>query len=144
MHDFTPVASAIGGALIGLAGAIYLLTHGRIAGIAGIYGGIVRRESDSRGRWFFLAGLVVAAIVIRLVRPEAYASAWTASLPMALVAGLFVGVGTQVGNGCTSGHGVCGISRLSMRSLVATITFIAAAAVTVFVVRHVLTTGAVR
>lgn len=139
MQDFTPVSALAGGALIGLAASIYLLTLGRVAGISVIYGGIVRREaSDLRVKLSFLAGFLVAAIAVRFIHPEAYATTWSASLPVALVAGVLVGIGTQVGSGCTSGHGVCGLSRLSMRSLVATITFMGTAALTVFVVRHVI------
>jgi uncharacterized membrane protein YedE/YeeE len=139
MHDFTPISSLLGGALIGVAASLFLWTHGRVAGISGIFAGALRRgTTDRRAQLVFLAGLVLAAIVFSVVRPDAFASSWTASLPLALVAGVLVGVGTQLGNGCTSGHGVCGISRLSRRSLVATLTFMAAGAGTVFVVRHVI------
>lgn len=143
MQDFTPVPALAGGALIGLAASIYLLTLGRVAGISGMYGGLVRREtSDRRVKVFFLAGFLIAAVAVRFVYPEAYATTWSASLPVALVAGVLVGIGTQVGSGCTSGHGVCGISRLSMRSFVATLTFMGTAALTVFLVRHVIGGGA--
>jgi uncharacterized membrane protein YedE/YeeE len=139
MHDFTPLSSLLGGALIGVAASLFLWTHGRVAGISGIYAGALRRgTTDRRARILFLLGLVLAAVVVRMARPEAFASSWTASLPVALFAGVLVGVGTQLGNGCTSGHGVCGLSRLSRRSFVATLTFMATAAVTVFVVRHVI------
>lgn len=137
MHDFTPVPAFIGGTLIGLAASLFLATHGRIAGISGIFAGALRRDDDRRIRILFLVGFVLATIVVRIVRPEVYASAWMASLPLALGAGVLVGIGTQLGNGCTSGHGVCGLSRLSMRSFVAVITFMAVAIVTVYVVRHV-------
>lgn len=139
MHDFTPVSAAIGGAMIGLAASIYLLTLGRVAGISGIYGGLVRGESEARRvRIFFLTGFVAAAVAVRFVHPSAYASTWSPTLPVALAAGVLVGLGTQVGNGCTSGHGVCGLSRLSVRSFVATLTFMCTAALTVFLLRHVL------
>lgn len=142
MHDFAPVPALIGGVLIGLAASLFLAAHGKVAGISGIYGSVLRRDtSDRRVRLFFLAGLVLTAIVVRLVRPDAFATQWSASLPLALGAGLLVGVGTQLGNGCTSGHGVCGLSRLSIRSLVATLTFMLVAGVTVFVVRHVVGGG---
>jgi uncharacterized membrane protein YedE/YeeE len=139
MHDFTPVPAFIGGALIGLSASLFLLGHGRVAGISGLYGSILRRGAANKmlAMWF-VAGLVLAGFVVRLVHPAAFASTWTPSLPLALVAGLVVGVGTQLGNGCTSGHGVCGISRLSIRSLVATVTFMATGGITVFLVRHVL------
>ena len=139
MQGFTPLSATIGGALIGLAASIYLVTVGRVAGISGIYGGLVRRETSDRSlRMHFVAGFIVAAIVMRLVYPQAYASTWSASVPVALGAGLLVGVGTRIGSGCTSGHGVCGLSRLSLRSLVATITFMGTAVLTVFVVRHLI------
>lgn len=142
MHDFTPFSALFGGALIGIAASLFLWTHGRVAGISGIYAGaLARGTSDRRVRLFFLAGLLVAAVVVRFVRPAAFESSWTASLPLALAAGVLVGIGTQLGNGCTSGHGVCGLSRLSRRSFVATITFMGTAAITVFVVRHVLGGG---
>lgn len=142
MQDFTPVSAVIGGAIIGLAASTFLATHGKVAGISGIYGGVLRGgTSDRRVRMFFLAGLVVAALVVRVLRPEAYGSTWTASLPLALGAGVLVGIGTQLGNGCTSGHGVCGLSRLSIRSLVATLTFMVTAGITVFIVRHVIARG---
>ncbi|MBS2018873.1 MAG: YeeE/YedE family protein [Deltaproteobacteria bacterium] len=139
MHDFTPIPSLLGGVLIGLAASLFLFTHGRVAGISGIYAGVLRREAAAKGtRVAFLVGLLGAGVVARFVAPSAFESGWVPSLPLALGAGVLVGIGTQLGNGCTSGHGVCGISRLSSRSLVATLTFIAAAMITVFVVRHVL------
>jgi uncharacterized protein len=139
MHDFTPVSALIGGALIGLAASIFLLTHGRVAGISGMLGGVLRRDAGYRAvRWSFLAGLVVTGALTGAMYPEAFATRWTAPLPVALVAGLLVGFGTQLGDGCTSGHGVCGLSRLSIRSGIATITFMMTGFATVFVVRHVL------
>lgn len=142
MHDFTPIPSLIGGALIGLSASLLLLTHGKVAGISGLYAGIFRRATGDRAlRIAFIAGLLAAGVVCRLVVPDAFATSWSAALPIALVAGLLVGVGTQLGSGCTSGHGVCGISRLSIRSLVATCTFVLTGASTVFVVRHLLGGG---
>ena len=137
MQGFTPISATIGGAMIGIAASIYLVTLGRVAGISGIYGGLVRRETtDRRLRIAFLAGFVLAAIVVRVVHPQAYATTWFAAMPTALGAGVLVGVGTQLGNGCTSGHGVCGLSRLSIRSFVATLVFMGTAALTVYVTRH--------
>lgn len=139
MHDLTPVPALIGGTLIGLAASLFLLTHGRVAGISGLFGGMLRRSAEGRAtRVAFIAGLVLGGIALRLFYPAAFESTWVAPLPVALLAGLVVGFGTQLGNGCTSGHGVCGISRLSIRSLVATVTFMATGFVTVFVVRHLL------
>lgn len=139
MTDFTPIPAALGGALIGLAATLFLLMHGKIAGVSGLFGAILRRGAGDR--WLgvaFVAGLVLAGGLVRLVAPAALETTWSASLPLALVAGVLVGFGTQLGNGCTSGHGVCGVSRLSVRSLIATLTFMAAGFATVFVVRHVL------
>jgi uncharacterized protein len=142
MSHFTPISALVGGALIGLAATLLLLSHGKVAGISGLYGGILRRGTSDRSmRIWFVAGLVAAGLVARLVAPGAFGTSWSASLPLVLLAGLLVGFGTQLGNGCTSGHGVCGISRLSVRSLVATATFMLTGFATVFVVRHVLGGG---
>jgi uncharacterized protein len=139
MHDFTPFSALIGGVLVGLAASLVLLTHGRVAGISGIFGGVLRRGATDRAfRWSFIAGLLVTGMLTRAVYPAAFATRWMATLPVALAAGLLVGFGTQLGNGCTSGHGVCGLSRLSIRSFVATLTFMATGGATVFVVRHLL------
>lgn len=142
MNDFTPISATIGGALIGLAASLLLLTHGKVAGISGIYGGIFRRGTSDRAfRLWFLGGLLVSGGLIKLTFPAAFATTWSATLPVVLVAGLLVGVGTQLGNGCTSGHGVCGISRLSVRSLVATTTFMLTGFATAFVVHHLIGGG---
>jgi hypothetical protein len=139
MHDFTPISALLGGVLIGAAASLLLLTHGKVAGISGLYGGVLRRgTSDRPFRLAFIAGLVATGSLLRLVFPSAFATTWTASLPLALAAGLLVGFGTQLGNGCTSGHGVCGISRMSIRSVLATMTFMLTGGVTVFVARHLL------
>lgn len=139
MHNFTPLPALIGGVLIGLAAALYLLAQGRICGISGIFGGLLRSSADPpQPRWAFLGGLLVGGVLLRLVAPEVFDSTWTPSWSWAIPAGLLVGYGTQLGNGCTSGHGVCGISRLSPRSLVATGTFMFTGFATVFVVRHLL------
>ena len=142
MHDFTPIPALIGGALIGLSASLFLLTHGRVAGISGLYGGIFRRGSPDRSlrslRLAFVAGLLLAGLVVRIAFPAAFATRWTAALPIALVAGLLVGFGTQLGNGCTSGHGVCGLGRMSARSLVAVLVFMAAGMVAAYVTRHLL------
>lgn len=139
MHDFTPIPALIGGAIIGLAASLLLLTHGKVAGISGLYGSLLRQGTSDRAfRLWFIAGLAAMGTLVRLTRPAAFDSAWSASLPVTLLAGLLVGFGTQLGNGCTSGHGVCGLSRLSVRSLVATLTFMATGFATVFVVRHLL------
>ncbi len=142
MHDFTPLPSLTGGVLIGLSASLLLLTHGKVAGISGLYGGLLRRATLDRAlRLSFIVGLLVAGLLARILFPAAFAATWSPAPVLALVAGLFVGFGTQLGSGCTSGHGVCGLSRLSIRSLAATGTFMLAGSVTVFVVRHLLGGG---
>ena len=131
---FTPWSSAAGGALIGLAAAMLLLLNGRIAGISGIVGGLLPpARGDAGWRVAFVLGLAAAPVAIFMypVTPRIEAGFGTL-----IVAGLLVGLGTSYGSGCTSGHGVCGLSQLSPRSLVATAAFMAAGIVTVFVARH--------
>jgi len=126
MHDFTPFSALIGGGIIGIAATLLLVGSGRIAGISGILGGLlVPTRGDRMWRALFVVGLLVAGGVAAAVAPESIGSS-PRSLPVIALAGVFVGVGTRIGNGCTSGHGVCGISRMSPRSLVATVTFIGA------------------
>ena len=138
MHNFTPLPALLGGVLIGLAATLILLFEGKVAGISGILAGVLRPAPGDRAwRPQFLAGLLVGGVLLRLVRPQTY-GATSASLGAVAVAGLLVGYGTRLGSGCTSGHGVCGNSRLSVRSMVATVTFILTGAVTVFVARKLL------
>jgi uncharacterized membrane protein YedE/YeeE len=134
-NSFAPLQALAGGALIGLAAAIFLLANGRIAGISGIVAGLLRPVSrDWQWRAAFVAGMLLAPIVARLAAlPRIQIDAAPATL---IVAGFLVGIGTRYGSGCTSGHGVCGISRLSLRSLAATIAFMATGFVTVYLVRH--------
>ena len=135
---FTPWWSLLGGILIGVAAAMLVLFNGRVAGISGIVAGMLHpRYPDTAWRMAFVAGLVVAPIACLLL-DRAPAIDIDASYPLLVAAGLLVGIGTRYGAGCTSGHGVCGISRRSPRSIVATITFIAVGMLTVFVVRHAL------
>lgn len=136
--NFTPVSALVGGVMIGAAAAAFALLNGRIAGVSGILAGLLRpAPGDTAWRVAFISGLVLApwayAVFARL--PE---STIEAGYPVAVVAGLLVGIGTRYGAGCTSGHGVCGIARLSRRSVVATACFMAAGFATVFVVRHLL------
>lgn len=129
----------IGGGLIGLAAAIYLLISGRVMGASGIVGGLV--DGSARHVWTervaFLAGLIGVPAVVVLMQGGA-ATHLTNSIPVIVVAGLMVGIGTRIANGCTSGHGVCGISRLSLRGIVATLFYIAAGALTVLLFKHIL------
>lgn len=135
-HSFTPLAAAAGGALIGLAAALFILFNGRIAGISGILGGLLRWPSgDVAWRLAFLSGLVASPLAFALFAPLP-AVRIDAATPTLILAGLLVGVGTRYGAGCTSGHGVCGVSRLSPRSLLATASFMGAGFLTVFAARH--------
>lgn len=137
--NFTPVSGFAGGLLIGAAASLLLWLNGRIAGISGIVNGALARPgSETTWRWLFLAGLLGGAAIEFWLIPAHRAFESGLSWPMFLLAGVLVGVGTRLGGGCTSGHGVCGLGRLSMRSLVATVTFIATGVLTVFVVRHLL------
>jgi uncharacterized membrane protein YedE/YeeE len=125
-ETFTPVPALIGGALIGLAASGMLLFNGRIAGISGILGGVLSLpRGDTAWRLAFLAGLVGAGLVLGLAWPAAFTNTLETPVPLVLLAGLLVGFGTRMGNGCTSGHGICGLTRLSVRSLVAVLSFMA-------------------
>ena len=135
---FTPWSSLAGGLMIGAAAAMLVLLNGRIAGVSGIIGGVLRPAvGDMAWRFAFIIGLLVAPAVYRLVASPSPPTI-EASYPVLLLAGLLVGAGTRYGSGCTSGHGVCGLSRLSPRSLAATLAFMGAGFATVFAVRHLL------
>ncbi len=135
MENFTPVSGLVGGLLIGAAAALLLLANGRIAGISGIMGGVLNpRKGETVWRIAFLAGLIAAPMLYALVATVEITVA--APLPLLAAAGLIVGFGTRLGSGCTSGHGVCGVSRLSWRSVIATITFMGAGIATVFITHH--------
>jgi uncharacterized membrane protein YedE/YeeE len=138
MEHFTPIASLLGGLLIGGAAALLLLGNGRIAGVSGIAAGLITRQPEQRvWRGLFLAGLLVGAAVASAVGMAPIVTIG-ADWPVTVVGGLIVGFGTRLGGGCTSGHGVCGLARLSPRSLAATAIFMATGMVTVFVIRHVI------
>ena len=144
--EFTPWMSLLGGVLIGLSAVMAMALFGRIAGIAGISRGALGMAdgggaADWSWRIAFVAGLIAAPLLVALASGAAVEQTVSGNLPMMAVAGLLVGLGTALGSGCTSGHGVCGLARLSARSLVAVVTFIAVAAVTVFVLRHVVPAG---
>ena len=139
MANFTPLSSAIGGALIGLSAVLLLLSTGRIAGISGIFSGLLNMRGEDKGwRIAFLAGLILAPVIASLVgygmSPPNLPSSWT----VIVVAGVLVGFGTRLGGGCTSGHGICGIAQMSPRSAAATVVFMVTAIATVAVTRHVL------
>ena len=137
-NAFTPWSSLFGGMLIGLAAAMFVLLNGSVAGISGVLGGLLMPlRGDMLWRVAFVGGIVVAPLIysLFLVLPSVQIDADYAAL---ITAGVLVGVGTRYGAGCTSGHGVCGLSRLSLRSLVATVTFMGAGFATVFFLRHVL------
>jgi uncharacterized protein len=146
MENFTPVSSAIGGLMIGFAVMLLWLGLGRIAGISGIVGGVVSgvlpgvlrgRPGETGWRVAFLAGLLAAPLLLDLTGNLPAQMPVAGSTGLLILAGLLVGFGTRLGSGCTSGHGVCGLARLSPRSLVATGLFMTTAAATVFLVRHV-------
>ena len=143
MTEFTPWSALLGGGLIGLASGILLLLSGRVAGVSGIAGGLLRPEPGTVGwRPAFLLGLVIGVWVFGALGGNLDSIRITAGWPALVIGGLLVGFGTQLGGGCTSGHGVCGISRFSARSIAATVLFMTSAGVTVYVVRHVLGGGA--
>ncbi|WP_339481205.1 MULTISPECIES: YeeE/YedE family protein [unclassified Pseudomonas] len=136
--NFTPWSSLAGGMLIGLAASLFVVANGRIAGISGLIGSLLQRGSEGLGeKALFLLGLLVAPLlwgVFARLPPIEFQSGWFGLT----VAGLLVGVGTRYGSGCTSGHGVCGLSRLSPRSMAATVCFMLSGFATVFVLRHVI------
>lgn len=137
--SFTPVPSFLGGMILGIAAALYVLLHGRILGISGIVFGLMHpKDGDRSWRIALILGLITAPLLAALffeIRPIVEVDAdWFAIL----LAGLLVGFGTQYGSGCTSGHGICGLSRLSPRSLVATLSFMTAGFLTVYVIRHLI------
>lgn len=141
MENFTPVSALIGGGLIGLASGLYLLLNGRIAGISGIVGGLLSPSKDGSAmieRLAFVLGLIVGPLILMSGTSIEAQSVVTSPLPVIVTGGLLVGIGTMIGSGCTSGHGICGLSRFSLRSLVATLSFMAAGFITVLITRHLL------
>ncbi len=129
----------IGGMMIGLAAAALMWLHGRVAGISGIFSGLLLpRDGEWPWRLAFVSGLLAGGILIRFLRPDWLPEMSGVSLPLLIGGGLLVGIGTRLGSGCTSGHGVCGLARFSKRSLTATITFMAFGFLTVTLLRHVL------
>jgi len=139
MTEFTPVSALFGGALIGCAAVMLMAANGRIAGVSGIVAGLLRPAGGPLylTSLAFVAGLVAAPLLLTLATGDAIAQTVPSGLATMGIAGALVGFGTAIGSGCTSGHGVCGLARLSPRSLAATAVFMAVAVLTVFLVRHV-------
>ena len=137
MANFTPISAAIGGVLVGLAAVLLMLCNGRIAGITGIAAGLLDPAGSDRGwRAAFVAGLIAAPLSATLLGYPVPAPQMPSNMIIIAAAGLLVGFGTRLGNGCTSGHGVCGIARLSVRSITATIIFMVTAIIVVALMRH--------
>lgn len=139
MDNFTPWEALFGGALIGLSASVFLLATGRVAGISGIFGGLMHRQpNDVLWRAAFVGGLFLSGALARGLAPGFFDLGASRSVFVTAVAGLLVGFGTRMGNGCTSGHGICGLSRFSPRSLVSVLTFMTTGALTVYFVNHLL------
>ena len=137
LTSFTPVSALLGGALIGLSALLLMRANGKIAGISGIVTQLAKRSSGWGWRLSFIAGLILAPLLATLFSPELKPN-WPQTPPLIwIISAICVGAGTVLGSGCTSGHGICGLARLSKRSIAATLTFMAVAALTVFVRRHV-------
>lgn len=134
------IRAGIGGAMIGTAAALFFAFNGRIAGVSGVLGGLVLGPRDGQTPWrtLFLGGLVIGAAIVGLARGDLGTVALETGWVGMIAAGVIVGFGTRLGGGCTSGHGVCGIGRLSQRSIIATCTFMASGFLTVFIMRHLL------
>jgi hypothetical protein len=130
--NFTPISAFIGGLLIGFAAFLFFIFNGRIAGVSSIASDSINKNQNKFDNILFLSGLIIGPILYSLSGKE-IESVLTNSIPLLIFGGLLVGVGTKIGNGCTSGHGVCGISRFSIRSIVATITFILTGVITVLI-----------
>lgn len=138
MENFTPVSAILGGAVIGGAASLLLLLNGRVAGISGILGGLLTPvRGDTAWRALFLAGLVIGAFVWTVATPAATLTI-DAGMPLLIVGGFLTGLGARLGGGCASGHGVCGLGRLSKRSIVAVAIFMLTCGITVYVIRHAL------
>jgi uncharacterized membrane protein YedE/YeeE len=138
MSNFTPLASLLGGALMGLSATALLMLNGRIAGVAGVLRGTLQpQKGDVAWRVLFLAGLFAGGCAFAVLRPESFGAS-PRPIAMVLASGLLVGLGVRISNGCTTGHGICGMSRFSKRSMVATMTFMAAAAAVTFLCQHVI------
>ncbi len=139
MENFTPVTAAIGGILVGLSAALIYAFNGKIAGVSGILGGLIgdKEQGDRLWRVLFAVGMLAGGAIVLAFLPERINVRFDAGLVTMAIAGFLVGYGTRLGNGCTSGHGVCGLARFSFRSFVAVLVFMGCGGVTVFLVKHV-------
>ncbi|MCZ6553116.1 MAG: YeeE/YedE family protein [SAR324 cluster bacterium] len=139
MAEFDPISSLAGGVLIGIAAGVLWVFNGRLAGISGIFGDALGIRLPEIGwRWMFVAGLIAGGVAMYAIEPGYFPRGVQGALPVAIAGGLLVGIGTRMGSGCTSGHGVCGIARVSPRSIAATLIFMATGGITVFVTNHLL------
>ena len=139
MENFTPLSATAGGALIGVSVTLLLLFNGRIGGISGIMNGaLFAPKGDRSWRLIFLCGLILGAVIFRLWLPDFNSPRLNYPLWLLGLGGFLIGFGTRMSGGCTSGHGICGLATLSIRSLIATLTFMAAGMMTVYIIRHVL------
>jgi len=142
MTTFTPYTALLGGALIGISAVLMMWLLGRIAGISGIMGGLLPpKKNDIDWRLFFVLGLIIGGFAYYLFTPIQFAPRQGFPILLLLIAGFCVGFGTRLGSGCTSGHGVCGVARISKRSLMATCIFVAFGMISVFIVRHIFGVG---
>jgi len=133
--NFTPYTAFIGGLIIGVAVVLFFITTGRLAGISGILGSVIEKNDNKFSNILFLIGLVLGPLVYLFLSKNPIPFVITQSIPLIIVGGFLVGVGTKIGRGCTSGHGICGISRFSIRSILATVTFMISAMIVVFILR---------
>ena len=139
LENFTPVSALLGGALIGLSASLLLLLNGRMAGISGIMNGLFSSpKKEEIWRSLFLLGLIIGAFTFQLLTNDSLQLRHDYPMLLIILGGFLVGVGTRMGNGCTSGHGICGIASFSIRSITATITFMLSGMVTVFILKHLL------
>ncbi|MEE9330375.1 MAG: YeeE/YedE thiosulfate transporter family protein [Parvularculaceae bacterium] len=139
MENFTPLAALIGGAMIGLSAIILMAFNGRIAGISGVFSGtLFAKTGDKAWRIYFILGLIAAPLLYRLASGTPLPFEMSANMPITIIAGLLVGFGTRLGSGCTSGHGICGLSRLSVRSLVSVALFMGVGFITVAVAKMII------
>lgn len=140
MENFTPVSSAVGGVMVGLAAALMYAFNGKIAGVSGVLGGLIGDEDRGDRLWrvVYVIGMLVGGVGAAAVLPERIGTEIAAGAMTMGIAGFLVGYGTRLGNGCTSGHGVCGLARLSLRSLIAVLVFMGSGAITVFIVNHLI------